>query len=55
MEPARQGFILAQNAKKNGHILSEDVVHQSFLSILPSIVGQDNQPNNNDDVFLSVQ
>lgn len=55
MEAARQGFILAQNAKKNGHILSEDVVHQSFLSILPSIVGQDNQPNNNDDVFLSVQ
>jgi len=54
MEAARQGYILAQNAKKNGHILSEDVVHQNFLSILPSIVGQDNQLNDND-VFLSVQ
>ena len=53
LEAARQGYLLAQKAQKNGHILNEEVVHQSFLSILPVIVGDD-QPNN-DELLLNAQ
>ncbi|WP_158399891.1 hypothetical protein [Cellulophaga baltica] len=49
MEAAKQGYILAQNAKKKGHILDAEAVHVSFLEILEMVVGP--QENTN---FLAV-
>ncbi|WP_282133564.1 hypothetical protein [Cellulophaga baltica] len=49
MEAAKQGYILAQNAKKKGHILDAEAVHVSFLEILETVVGP--QENTN---FLAV-
>lgn len=38
MEASRLGYELAKSAKKNGHILSADEVHEAFSSLLGSIV-----------------
>lgn len=38
MEAARQGYLLAQNAPSQGHILSPDDVHDIFLDTLNDIV-----------------
>ena len=40
MEAARLGYELAKSAKKNGHILSENHVHDIFVSSLSRIVGE---------------
>lgn len=39
MEAAKQGFQLAKRAQKNGHILSQNEVHEVFLNKLPGIIG----------------
>lgn len=39
MEAARQGYILATQAHKQGHIMSTNDVHEAFLSVLGDIVG----------------
>lgn len=45
MEAAKKGYILAQKAQKQGHILSEQVVHQEFLNILDTVVGYEGNSN----------
>jgi len=49
MEAARLGYELAKSANKNGHILSQDQVHDKFITALSSIVGEpvseENTPN----------
>lgn len=44
MSAAREGYILAKNAKKNGHILDANTVHQYFLGKLDEIIEENNQP-----------
>ena len=41
LEAARQGYLLAANQKKKGQIASAQSVHDAFLSILPSVVGEE--------------
>ncbi len=39
IEAARQGYLYAANQQKKGHISAPKVVHEAFISRLPSIVG----------------
>ncbi|MDT0642948.1 hypothetical protein RM553_08905 [Zunongwangia sp. F363] len=38
LEAARQGYELAHNAHKQGHILTQQEVHEAFVSVIGSIV-----------------
>lgn len=49
LDAAYQGYLMAQGEKKKGKISSADTVHDTFISVLPGIVGTgsvaDNGPN----------
>lgn len=40
LEAARQGYLLAASQQKKGHISDPQVIHDAFISVLPSIVDE---------------